>query len=514
MHLDNELRTIEEKTMAKLKDFQCATVERIDELFRSGQDRILVADEVGLGKTLIARGAIAKTAIIHYENNKDIFKIVYICSNQVIANQNIRKLDVFDIRSDTSRRDARLSMQHLNIAEQESAANENHSFAQLIPLTPSTSFSITSGGGTQEERALIYAILKRISALQGHLPELYSFLSQGVIEWDNKVDEYEKSVQNLADKETGYPDNVIEKVEEFNSKNHIYDKLIKHIEEIKCGSPLSASDSDVLLTLRRMFAEISVEMLQPDLVIMDEFQRFRSLIDAEDLKTERGVIAKKFFETEGLKVLLLSATPYKLYSTLEEIETAVSPDEYYKEFFQVFDFLLNDKEKIDHFSEVWTNYSNALREIIQGRNAVLELKEKAQNEMYEMMCRTERISVMDTGDYIDDSSVKKSLSISEGDIHTYLDMGRMLRDIGEDRSLLVDYAKSAPYLMSYMNRYKVKERVEEIVRHNPLEISKIRGKYLWINRDWLEHYGEIPSNNARLEELKRQIFNNRSELYL
>lgn len=90
-----DLQSIKEKTMAQLKDFQCATVERIDELFRHGQNRVLVADEVGLGKTLIARGAIAKTAIIQYEkNDDDIFKIVYICSNQVIANQNIQKLDV------------------------------------------------------------------------------------------------------------------------------------------------------------------------------------------------------------------------------------------------------------------------------------------------------------------------------------------------------------------------------------------------------------------------------------
>ena len=49
-------------TMNVLKDFQRATVERIDALFRKGQGRILVADEVGMGKTLIARGVIVKTA--------------------------------------------------------------------------------------------------------------------------------------------------------------------------------------------------------------------------------------------------------------------------------------------------------------------------------------------------------------------------------------------------------------------------------------------------------------------
>lgn len=141
-------------------------------------------------------------------------------------------------------------------------------------------------------------------------------------------------------------------------------------------------------------------------------------------------------------------------------------------------------------------------------------KAKAEDALYNVMCRTERISVMDSGDYIDDSSIKKSLSITEGDIRTYLDMGRMLRDIGEERTLLVDYAKSAPYLMSYMNHYKIKERIERIIRQKPEEISKTSGDYLWINRERLEKYDELPSNNARLEELKRQIFQKDSELYM
>lgn len=514
MGLGQDLRKIEEKTMAQLKDFQCATVERIDELFRRGQNRVLVADEVGLGKTLIARGAIAKTALIQYEAHDDLFKIVYICSNQVIANQNIRKLDVFNIRPDGSAGDARLSMQHLKIAEQEYTAKQNGAYAQLIPLTPTTSFSMTNGGGTKEERALMFAILKRIPVFAEHLDEMSAFISQGVNWWDWHVNEYSKKIQALSDGNTGYPDNVIEKIIEFDKKHHIFDVVIKHVTEIENEEVLSESNNSVLMKLRRMFAEISVDMLQPDLVIMDEFQRFKNLIDSEAQETETGVIARKFFETENLKVLLLSATPYKLYSTMEEIEEADKPDEYYKEFFQVIEFLINDKDKMEHFTEVWSNYSIALREVIQGDAAVLSLKKKAEDEMYDLMCRTERISVMESGDYIDDSSVHNSLAISAGDIHTFLDMGKLLKDIGDERSLLVDYAKSTPYLMSYMNHYKVKERTEKYFKKNPDDLSKAKGKYLWINRNWLEHYDEIPANNARLEELKRQIFQNKSELYM
>ena len=77
MEIRDKLQSIEKNTMAHLKDFQLATVGRIDELFCHGQNRILVADEVGLGKTLIARGVIAKTAVHHEKSGNDIFKIAF-----------------------------------------------------------------------------------------------------------------------------------------------------------------------------------------------------------------------------------------------------------------------------------------------------------------------------------------------------------------------------------------------------------------------------------------------------
>ena len=184
MEIRGKLQSIEKNTMVHLKDFQLATVERIDELFCQGQKRILVADEVGLGKTLIARGVIAKTAVHHEKAGNDIFKIVYICSNQVIANQNIRKLDVFNLRPDRSDNDARLSMQHLRIAEQDNKTKQKGASAQLSPSTPGTSFSMTNGGGTKDERALMYVILRRIDSLSQYSDELSQFMSRDVLSWE------------------------------------------------------------------------------------------------------------------------------------------------------------------------------------------------------------------------------------------------------------------------------------------------------------------------------------------
>src|SRR5215213_10641746 len=78
-----------------LKDFQRDTVEYVfSRLY--GPDptpRFLVADEVGLGKTLVARGVIAK-AIDHLWDKKDRIDVVYVCSNADIARQNVNRLNV------------------------------------------------------------------------------------------------------------------------------------------------------------------------------------------------------------------------------------------------------------------------------------------------------------------------------------------------------------------------------------------------------------------------------------
>lgn len=84
-----------ENTMNGLKDFQRDTVERIFHQFtEENKNRILVSDEVGLGKTLVARGIIAKYAKERYENGDDLFKVVYICSNSTIVDKNLNKLSI------------------------------------------------------------------------------------------------------------------------------------------------------------------------------------------------------------------------------------------------------------------------------------------------------------------------------------------------------------------------------------------------------------------------------------
>lgn len=505
------LRQRETGVTAGLKNFQRATVERIDQLFRQGRNRVLVADEVGLGKTLIARGCIAKTGVLRAEEGDNLFKVVYVCSNQNIARKNIIKLDVYNVGGFDRLSDSRLSMQHLRIVEQEIECENTGRDAQLIPLTPQTSFSMTWGGGTVGERALMFHILRRLPRLQGLEDGLERRMiyggSKGWYGWarEHYAARVVDAERATADTDAPYPQTVISEIEEKYSD--IIEDLATVIEEDR---PI---DGRLLNRLRTMFARISVKRLQPDLVIMDEFQRFKFLL-SDDI-SDMGIIAHEFLNRSDTRVLLLSATPYKLYSTLEEIED--KPDEdHYQEFMQVMRFLFKDPAERSHFEKTWTQYSDTLRFLRQNDiNVVLASKEAAENELYRGMCRTERLSVMNGEDFIDSESTRQPLNITPDDIRSYVEGCQLLEGIqGRNRRLPLDYAKSCPFLLSFMSNYKLMDSLNEYFKRNP---DKLKGKkgLLWLNTERINNYQPLPQSNARLELLKEYLFvRSKSHMYL
>ena len=509
-----DIDEIEKRTMNMLKDFQAETVKRVDYLFRNMQNHVLVADEVGMGKTLIGRGVIVKTARQKIEEKCDLCKVVYICSNQNIANQNIRKLDITGRNIVESVSDTRLSMQHLKIMEQASDEAIKDGFIQLIPLTPETSFKMTSGGGSVQERALIFAILKRIPDFKAHIKTLEDFMIHGAIKsWESSEKyNYESRVAQCEEATGGiYPKNIIDKIcsEEF---EEIRDILLNHLKNRRYNRELSYSDYAVMNKLRVMFAKISVSMLEPDLVIMDEFQRFKFLISDEE--SDIGILAKRFFSGRNTKVLLMSATPYKLYYTSEEIDESQGY-EHLEEFLQVMKFIFNDEAKYGEFEKIWDNYHVVLRETKLVDTTVIELKNLAEDAMYQGVSRTERISVMDSGDFIDDTGVKYHLQVNENDINSYIQMSALLSNAKVGDTCPIDYVKSCPYLMSFMRKYKIKEQIERYYRKNKYELESERAQnLLWLSRSKISKYEELPKTNARLEALKEKAFINGAEKYL
>ena len=130
-----------DRTLASLKDFQRATVDYVFHRLWLADDqvkRFLVADEVGLGKTMVAQGVIARTVEHLWDTDKRI-DIVYICSNSQIARQNLSRLNVvggFEVRH--ADRLTLLPKVVRNLRDQR---------INFVSFTPGTSFQVGSSGG-------------------------------------------------------------------------------------------------------------------------------------------------------------------------------------------------------------------------------------------------------------------------------------------------------------------------------------------------------------------------------
>lgn len=516
----NQIEKIENTVISGLKDFQKATVTRIDQLYRAGQMRVLVSDEVGLGKTLIARGTIAKLAKMQKEAGDNLVKVVYICSNASIAEQNLNKLRITSELRTEHTGSSRLSMQHLNIFKQENDSDLLSRYIQLIPLTPYTSFRMTNGAGTYSERALMFAILRRLPELSPYTKDLEFAMKDGASSgWDGWAKSWYETEVVECDKLSGgkYLSYMLDKLSvelrETVEENVTYlDLIIGMCKNIEKYGYKKQNNTYVIGKLRVLFAKISLDKLEPDLVIMDEFQRFKYLINS-DPESETGMLANKFFNSDKVRMLLLSATPYKMYSTLEEIDEA-QVDEHYSEFFDVMNFLnITEKEK-NKFKSVWSNYSVHLKELTDGDTTILAAKKAAEDAMYQHICRTERVSATENADIIDDKDVNVPLSVMEQDIKSYLQAQKLLEEVGASFNVPVDYIKSTPYLMSFMRDYQLKRYLEKYFKERPEEINKINKDSFWLKRRTIDKYDKIPNNNARLDRVMAHTFKDNAELLL
>jgi hypothetical protein len=267
---------------------------------------------------------------------------------------------------------------------------ERNSYLQLIPLTPGTSFNITGSSGSVQERALIFAILSRHKELAGYRQAL-ELLMMGNAEksWRTWVrDLYEKRVRDCERASDGrYLQTVLTNIDRyFETDDDLLPDLLDLCKRITSLRKKQDDSNQMIYRLRRMMAEISVGLIDADLVIMDEFQRFPELIRT-DTDDEAAMLARRFFnadkrDNQKVKVLLLSATPYKLYSTLEEINES-GIDEHYREFMQVIDFLFESNPTLkQQFRQVWSNYSVSLRELETQEITILSArKNQAENAL-------------------------------------------------------------------------------------------------------------------------------------
>ena len=457
------------RLLASLKDFQRRTVEHVHHRFFLDErttNRFLVADEVGLGKTLVARGVTA-LALDHLWEETERLDVVYVCSNAEIAQQNIRRLRVSD---DDYARPTRLTL----------LPREIHGLRDrklnFVSLTPGTSFDPHSAMGKSDERAVLYLMLERAWDFRGKAPlnvfcgyaNRDGFASR--VRWLRSLDDIDEEL------EAGFLEAVTSEERENAGDGSLRDRFEELLSSFaRRDSQMSEEQRtarrDLISDLRALLGRTCIRALEPDLVILDEFQRFKHLLASD---TEAGELARLLFDYvdpdtgQTAKTLLLSATPYKAYATSADQDG----DSHHEDFIATVEFLLDDRATAEELRGQLARFRSILLRWQPGSEAALhETKTAIEGSLRGVIARTERLAASPDRNGMLRQVETGSTELLAGDLDAYL-LGQRVADAVE-HSDTIEYWKSAPYLLNLMDDYKLKRDFTEALADGTPQAAKI-----------------------------------------
>ncbi|MDK1208045.1 helicase-related protein [Cronobacter turicensis] len=481
--------------LAALKDFQRDTVDYVFErLFgENGTSRFLVADEVGLGKTLIARGVIART-LEHLQVKKERIDIIYICSSAAIAAQNQQRLNISDSEGFS------LSTRLTYLPKQVSELRRNK--VNFISLTSGTTFDHTvSREGHAEERAILYRILYSLPLGQG---ERRTQLRKGLLNLlQARMGKARWRAVAQGIRADALDDGLcIAFRSAILQDTSLYAELKQGCERFthyRDSSRIPADDTQLrlrlIMALRQKLASVCLEALQPDLVILDEFQRFRHLLDADD---DTALLAKALFEQPDARVLLLSATPYKMFTLDNETEE----DDHYPDFLRTLSFLLREPEKVNHVKNLLSAHRAALH-----HGALEGEKVKLEEALLRVMCRTERIT--DTRDHNAMLvEVPRMGALLASDIRHIRAVDAVAACVNAGD--LVEYWKSTPHLFNFLKRYELRNKLDAAIDAPSQELCTALNAACeqWLTPHQLSDYQPLEPGNPRMRILFEDTLDN------
>ena len=465
--------------MSAPKAFQEATIKRALLAFdrRRRVRRFLVADEVGLGKTVVARGVIE--CMMRQNRANRPFRVFYVCSSLAIAAQN--KGSLLKVIPDPAISErANCDVDRLTLAPNQKLPDDVP--LHLYTLTPETSIPDRKGmrrTGTAQERALLHNLLA------SRYPSLTKIGGQGE-EWlrRNAVAGWEDWKQwrgcspSWSLRRAFFP--ILRKQLGLEPNQHLPSAVRRKLSE----DPL-----ETIKLLRTALAKTGLAELAPDLVIFDEFQRFQDLLASSDGGSD---IAREIVRIGrgGPAVLLLSATPYRLYGG--DVDHIFGEIDHHEQFFELVEWLYGGdqqaRNRISELKDLFRLYGEALRSADPSGNTTLNTKTKIEHRLCTIIARTERFAHeagRDAAEQIDVSAPLKT-----EDIESFRNMVKCFGGNAENHlsgvGASVAYWSSVPLPMQTLGpEYKAWDSAQltspkkRALRLSKSDISRFRGPVTW-----------------------------------
>jgi hypothetical protein len=490
------------------KPFQEATVLHVVShlLDDSGPRRFLVADEVGLGKTLVAQGVLQ-----HLASGPRPLNVFYVCSSLTIANQNRDSL--LEVLPSEDRKRALVNVDRPTLLPWADPP-ESNSFT-LFTLTPGTLPMKGSSRGRVDERASLWCLLREGLPAAGAtlvaLEQKLKLVQEST--WRGAVDPRSENPMLSRMRDLAGP--FLNEVRTLLRLPDAHDRAVAE-------ALLRRFDEDLLGTvqsLRKRLARLGLQKLRPDLVILDEFQRFfeilkplsvatdtaRQLVpveaneepddEDEDAHSLLHLLLGARGDQAGPAILLLSATPYR--PPAGGVDSAGL--RHYDQFFRLLEFLYGGQARteVPALRSLFRRYGRLLREALPGNAEVLRLRDDIQARLFRVIARTERAGLLGTEGKAA-APERRSVELRPDDVRIYRHLWDSAGD--GDRSAVTPYWSSIPYPLQMMDqRYLLRKRAI------PAPIRDVAASPLVLSAHQVRHYGELAPPHPRMRALLSEM---------
>ena len=499
-----------EVALRPLKKFQRRTVDYVMQRFYHDSDatrRFLVADEVGLGKTMVARGVIA-CAIERLWDSVERIDVLYICSNQAIAGQNINRLNV--IGKEEFELPTRMTLLPLQLAGDHGLGRNQVNF---ISLTPGTTFNLRSSTGISRERALLFHLLvEMVEPRRG----LYNLLQVGA-----GVDSWRRIVEQTRI-DFGKVDRKL--IDDFRAEctnRNLLNGLAElcrlfHWRRSHYPQEMTAPRNRTIAELRSRLAHVCVDALEPDLLILDEFQRFTELLHGNH---DAALLARELFdysdrEGNAARTLLLSATPYRMLTLSGDTE---DDGNHYREFLETLRFLFGHErgpELAEELSREVDRFRRAMLSLPNSKETAREHKRSIEERLRSVIARTERVaSTRDRDSMVEEPEL--TVGVVPEDLRSAAAVAAVARVANAPE--VVEYWKSAPYLLNFMRDYALKHEIRAYDgKECPVPLLEaIKGaQRSSLTRRRIREYRPLTPPNGRMRLLMDDVFGDGLDQYL
>src|SRR5690625_2694140 len=213
----------------------------------------------------------------------------------------------------------------------------------------------------------------------------------------------------------------------------------------------------------------------------------------------RHALAHRLIAAERAKVLVLSATHYKMYTLPDE----PSGDDHYRDFSNTIEFLTGTGTAREITNDLRRLREGILQRTPEGHAAAAEAQRRVQAALRRVMSRTERLAATPNRDGMLTERELGNMTLEPQDVEEWLAADALASHLGTHDPF--EYWRSAPYTANLMDRtgYQIQKRFMAEAQQQDPGLRRLLREHSHVLLKWekIRRYEPIEPRNAKMRAL-------------